>query len=459
MPIEVKMAKLSPTMESGQMVRWLVKVGDPVKEGDMLAEVQTDKAVMPLESFDEGTVARLDVAEGDEIALGQRVLVLAKKGEDVKAIAASFEGGAKAAPAKTAEQPSAATAEAHAGSSNGQAASAVPAATSSASAGSSSSSSSTASASTSGDRSARVRSTPLARKIAAEAGLDLHDVPSSGPAGRVIRRDVESFLETRGPKNAGSPSKASSSPAPRSVVVAPAAGETKRIPLDRMRTAILKGMVAAKRNAPDIHLTVDIRVDQLVAVRERLNKQLAADKIKLSVGDFITKAVAVALGKHPAMNATFEGDNDQPAQAAIVRYGDVHVGLAVALDGGLIVPVLRHVDRMGLREIRVESEKLYEAARTMRLTPEQMQGGTFTISNLGMYGIRQFDAILNLPQVGILAVGSAEKRPIVENDALTIGTVMTVTLTADHRAVDGASAAEFLRTFKGLLEEPASMLL
>lgn len=449
MPIEVKMAKLSPTMESGQMVRWLVKVGDSVREGDTLAEVQTDKAVMPLESFEEGTVARLDVAEGDDIALGQRVLVLAKKGEDPKAVASSFDAGSKeGAPAKATEASSSAGPEAaRPGASNGQASIAVPAASSSANAASS------ASAASSGDRSARVRSTPLARKIAAEAGLDLHDVPPSGPAGRVIRRDVESFLENRGSKPL--PTSKPSAPA-RSV--APAGG-TQRIPLDRMRTAILKGMVAAKRNAPEIHLTVDIRVDQLVAVRERLNKQLAAEKIKLSVGDFITKAVAVALGKHPAMNATFEGDNDQPAQAAIVRHADVHVGLAVALDGGLIVPVLRHVDRLGLREIRVESEKLYEAARQMRLTPDQMQGGTFTISNLGMYGIRQFDAILNLPQVGILAVGSAEKRPIVENDALTIGTVMTVTLTADHRAVDGASAAEFLRTFKGLLEEPASMLL
>ena len=445
MPIEVKMAKLSPTMESGQMVRWLVKVGDPVKEGDTLAEVQTDKAVMPLESFDEGTVARLNVAEGDEIALGQRVLVLAKKGEDVKTIAASLQGEAKAALKPAAA--SSATAEAHAGDANGQGSIAVPAATSSASAASASSSSSA-----SGDRSARVRSTPLARKIAAEAGLDLHDVPPSGPAGRVIRRDVESFLETRGPKAA-----ASSKPAPTRTP-APSGG-TRRIPLDRMRTAILKGMVAAKRNAPEIHLTADIRVDRLVAVREQLNKQLAAENIKLSVGDFITKGVAAALRKHPAVNATFEGDNDQPAQAAIVRYADVHIGLAVAIESGLIVPVLRNVDQLGLREIRVESEKLYEAARQMRLTPEQMQGGTFTISNLGMYGIRQFDAILNLPQVGILAVGAAEKRPIVENDSLAIGTVMTVTLTADHRAVDGASAAEFMRTLKGLLEEPASMLL
>jgi pyruvate dehydrogenase E2 component (dihydrolipoamide acetyltransferase) len=219
-----------------------------------------------------------------------------------------------------------------------------------------------------------------------------------------------------------------------------------------MRKTIANRMVEAKKTAPEIHVTVEIRVDALVAVRERLNQQLAAEKVKLSLGDFVTKAVAMSLRRHPGVNATFEPE-------AIVRHGEVNVGIAVALDGGLIVPVLRNADQLGLREIRVQSEALVAAARNNKLTPEQMSGGTFTISNLGMYGVRQFDAILNLPEVGILAVAAAEKRPVVVGDHLAIGTVMTVTLTADHRAVDGAMAAEFLRTLKGLLEEPASMLL
>ena len=220
-----------------------------------------------------------------------------------------------------------------------------------------------------------------------------------------------------------------------------------------MRKTIAKRMVQAKQEAPEIHVSVDVRIDEIVAVRERLNKQLAAEKIKLSLGDFVTKAVALALKKHPGVNASYEPD-------AIVLHQAVNVGIAVALpNSGLIVPVIKNVETLGLRAIRVQSEALAAAARDNKLTGDQLSDGTFTISNLGMYGVRQFDAIINLPQVAILAVGAAEKRPIVVNDTLSIGTVMTLTITADHRAVDGALAAEFLRTVKGLLEEPASMLL
>jgi len=447
-PIEVNLAKLSPTMESGQLVRWLVKLGDAVKEGDTLAEIQTDKAVMPMEAFDEGTVAHLDVKEGDEIALGQRVLILARKGEDPKAIAGTLgKGGAAAGPKSESiavrkdfdsqEQTNTPNApEAQAGASNGQNRAPLPAAAAHAEP-------ARAEAQAPGGR---VKSTPLARKVAAAGQVDIRQVPPTGPGGRIIRRDVDAFLETR--------AKAPAAAAPaRPPAGRPASGgPPERIPLTRMRAAIAKGMTEAKRNAPDIHVTVDIRVDQVVAIRERLNQQLAAQKVKLSVGDFVTKAVAVALRRHPEMNATFE-DN------AILRHPDVNVGIAVALEGGLIVPVLRNADQLGLREIRAGSEVLYEAARQMKLTGDQMTGGTFTISNLGMYGVKHFDAILNVPQVGILAVGAAEKRAIVVADTLAVGTIMTVTLTADHRAVDGAAAAEFLRKLKGLLEEPTSMLL
>jgi pyruvate dehydrogenase E2 component (dihydrolipoamide acetyltransferase) len=219
-----------------------------------------------------------------------------------------------------------------------------------------------------------------------------------------------------------------------------------------MRKTIAQRMVQAKQTAPEIHVTVDIRADRLVAVREQLNRQLSREGIKLSLSDFVTKAVALALRAHPGVNASFEAD-------AIVRHGEVNLGIAVALPEGLIVPVLRRADTLGLREIRRQSEALAAAARANQLTGEQLAGGTFTISNLGMYGVRQFDAILNLPEAAILAVGAAEKRPVVEGDQLTVGTIMTVTLTADHRAIDGAVAAEFLQTLKTFLEEPAAMLL
>lgn len=423
MPIEVKMAKLSPTMESGQLVKWLVKVGDKVKEGDVLAEIQTDKAVMPMESFDEGTVAQLDVNEGDELALGQRVLVLAKKGEDPGAIASQAGAGkAVAAPKK----------EAASISSNGQTAAAEP----EAHAAPAPASHQAASQSSVGGR---VRSSPLARKVAAAAGVDLASVAATGPNGRVIRRDVEAFLASGGkPKPGAAPSPPTSAPT--------------RIPHTRMRKTIADRMVQAKRNAPEIHVTVDVRMDKVAAIRESLNKQLAAENIKLSLGDFVTKAVALALRAHPAVNASYEAD-------AILLHNAVNIGIAVALEGGLIVPVLANADKLGLKAIRKESETLATAARSNKLTSVQMMGGTFTISNLGMYGVKAFDAILNLPEVGILAVGAVEKRPVVEGNQLAVGLMMTVTLTADHRAVDGAAAAEFLRTFKGLLEEPSAMLL
>jgi len=422
-PIEVTMPKLSPTMESGVLAQWLVKIGDQVKEGDILADIETDKATMPMKAYDDGVVALLDRAVGDEVKLGERVLVLAKKGEDPKKIAEQL-GGAKAG-AKASPAPAEAQAHANGTSANGQGSS-VPAAAEE------------VPVSIGG----RVKSSPLARKIAAASQVDLHGIRGSGPGGRVIRSDVEQFIQTRGKAPAAMPATAAPS---RSVAA-------ERIPHTRMRKTIAQRMVEAKKVAPEIHVTVDIRVDAIVAIREQLNKQLAPAKIKLSLSDFVTKAVALSLRRHPGVNASYEPD-------AIVRHGEVNVGIAVALDGGLIVPVLRNADVLGLREIRQGSEALAEAARSGKLTPEQLSGGTFTISNLGMYGVRQFDAILNLPEVAILAVAAAEKRPVVVGDTLTVGTIMTVTLTADHRAVDGAMAAEFLRTLKGLLEEPASMLL
>lgn len=451
MPIEVKMAKLSPTMESGQMVKWLVKVGDKVKEGDTLAEIQTDKAVMPMEAFDEGVVSHLDVKEGDEIALGQRVLVLAGKGEDFQQVGAAARqaGGAPAGGA---------TSVAVRKDSDSQEASNTPIRPEPEPVASHAPAADHG-ASVNGEPAGRVKSTPLARKMAAAAQVNLASIPGSGPGGRVVRQDVEAFLGgSRTPASSAAPARPAAAPASAPVpalarpAVAVKPGQPVRVPHSPMRKTIAKRMAESKQNVPEIHVTVDVRLDALLAARETLNARLAAETIKLSVGDFVTKAVALALRNHPALNASYEAD-------AIVYHPSVNVGIAVAMEGGLMVPVLHDADTLGLRDIRTRTEALAAATRGGTLKPNQMMGGTFTISNLGMYGVKAFDAIINLPEVAILAVGAGEKRPVVDGDRLVVGTVMTLTLTADHRAVDGATAAEFMRTVKGLLEEPATMLL
>jgi pyruvate dehydrogenase E2 component (dihydrolipoamide acetyltransferase) len=428
-PIEVTMPKLSPTMESGVITQWLVKVGDTIHEGDVLADIETDKATMQMKSYEDGVIAHIDHPAGDEVALGERVMVLAKKGEDPKTVAANVgQGGAKAAAAKPAPAGSAASVA----SDNGR--------------------QTEPTAATAGGR---IRSSPLARKVAAEAKVDISQIAGSGPGGRVVRKDVDDFLAGKAPAAA---SKGAAVAEPRTKALAPAARISsapradERIPNTRMRKTIAQRMLQSKQTAPEIHVTVDVRVDKLLALRETLNKELAAEKVKLSVGDFVTKAVATALRRHPDLNATFEPE-------AIVRHGEINIGIAVSLEEGLIVPVLHRADELGLVDVRRGSEALATAARSGNLTGEQLSGGTFTISNMGMYGVKQFDAIINLPEVAILAVAAAEKRPVVEGDAIVVGTVMTLTLSADHRAVDGAAAADFVRTLKNLLEEPARMLL
>jgi len=439
-PIEVKMPKLSPTMETGVIAQWLVKVGDQIKEGDVLADIETDKATMQMKSYEDGVIAHIDHEAGEEVALGQRVMVLAKKGEDPKEVAAGLQkaGGAGAATATTNAKAEKGAAQVGGGEAKTTAAVAVE---------EDNGRDSQPSVVGSGGR---IKSTPLARKIAAEAKLDLSRVAGSGPAGRIIRKDVEDFLAG---KSAPAPSKASAD-APSAPVrrVSTEPRETRRIPNSRMRKTIAQRMVQSKQTAPEIHVTMDVRVDKLLVIREGLNKELAAEKVKLSVGDFVTKAVATALRRHPGLNATFEPD-------AIIHHGEINIGIAVSLEEGLIVPVLQRADELGLVDIRRGSEALATAARSGNLTGEQLSSGTFTISNMGMYGVRQFDAIINLPEVAILAVAAAEKRPVVEGDQLVVGTVMTLTLSADHRAVDGAAAADFMRTLKNLLEEPARMLL
>jgi pyruvate dehydrogenase E2 component (dihydrolipoamide acetyltransferase) len=299
----------------------------------------------------------------------------------------------------------------------------------------------------------RVIVSPLARRIAAEKGIDLKQVAGSGPNGRIVQKDVLEFV----PKKAapaetakGKPEAAPSAPQPARV----SRGEKQVIPLTKMRQAIAKGLQASKQNVPHFYCTIDVDVEELSALRIRLNTALEGDKVRLSIGDLISKGVAAALLKHPALNAHYNGEKNE-----ITRFGDVHLGFAVALPDGLIVPVLRNIDQMGLKEIRTRSAELIDRARAQRLKQDEMTGATFTVSNLGTFGIREFSAIINPPSVAILAVASAEKRAVVRNDQIVSRTMLTLTLSADHRAVDGAVAADFLRTLKGLLEEPGLMLV
>jgi pyruvate dehydrogenase E2 component (dihydrolipoamide acetyltransferase) len=463
MPIEVTMPKLSPTMETGVITQWMVKVGDAIKEGDVLADIETDKATMQMKAYDDGTVVHIDHQAGEEVALGQRVMVLAKKNEDPKQVAQALGSGTAASPpTKTAGKAGSGAPRAADGQASERPA-AAPAQTAHSSGNGEQPVDDEGESDTElGGR--RLKASPLARKMASSASIDLEQVHGSGPGGRIIRRDIEAFLrsQTQPSRAAGAVAAAraqTAAPAKPAAVSVPglarpalSARTDERLPHTRMRKTIAQRMLEAKQSVPEIHLTVDIRADRLLTVRETLNGQLAPEGIKLSVGDFVTKAVAIALRIHPGLNATYEPD-------AIVRHGAVNIGMAVALKEGLIVPVIHAADTLGLREIRLRSEELATAARANALKSEQLSGSTFTISNLGMYGTRQFDAILNLPEVAILAVGAALKQPVVEGDQLKPGTVMSVTLTADHRAVDGAMAAEFLRTLKALLEEPAAMLL
>lgn len=451
MSADITMPQLSDTMTEGILVKWLKKEGEKVSAGDKIAEVETDKAVMEMESFDTGVMAALVVSEGQKALVGSLLAVIATGSEnpaDVKKKIASRTLAPPAAP-PAAPQPAsrqevaasrkpaavAAATSAHLpGATRGemrepddvghgatrQTAVAVPPLHQ-------------------GNGGERLRVSPLARRIAEEKNIDLHTLRGSGPGGRIVKQDV-----------------LSQAPAAASAAVAPppqlGSGQKQVIPMTKMRTAIAQSLLASKQNIPHFYESIDVDVEDLTQLRAELNILLEPEKIRLSLGDFLSKAVATALLRHPALNATFNGTE-------ITRYGDVHLGIAVAIPDGLIVPVLRNIHLMGLKEIRQRSVDLVDRARAQRLKQEEMTGGTFTVTNLGTYGIREFAAIINPPQVGILAVAAAEKRPVVHNDQIVARTMMTLTLSADHRVVDGAIAADFLKTLKTILQQPGMMLL
>ncbi|MGE5502805.1 MAG: pyruvate dehydrogenase complex dihydrolipoamide acetyltransferase [Actinomycetota bacterium] len=419
MPIQILMPALSPTMSEGTLARWLKKEGDEVKSGDVIAEIETDKATMEFEAVDEGRLGKILVPGGTSgVKVNQPIALLLEEGEEASALvvpAASPSPSASAARAPAAT-PAAATARpAPPHEAEGE----------------------------------RIFASPLARRIAADNGVDLKAVSGTGPYGRIVKADVEKALAS--PRPAAAPA-AAPAPAPKAAPAAPAPFEPayEEIPNSSMRKVIARRLTEAKSTIPHFYLSVDCDIDTLLKIRTELNSR--SDAYKLSVNDFVVRAVALALKKVPAANAAWGED-------AIRRYTDVDVSVAVATPSGLITPIVHHADRKGLAEISGEMKALAAKARDGKLQPQEYQGGGFTISNLGMYGIREFAAIINPPQGAILAVGAGEQRPVVRNGALAVATVMTCTLSVDHRVIDGAVGAEFLAAFKKLIEDPLGMLL
>jgi len=439
MSIEIFMPALSPTMEKGTLAKWLVKEGDTVESGDMLAEIETDKATMEVESIDEGTVAKILVAEGTEdVPVGQIIAVLAEDGENIADI-------------KVSTTPMAATVEATVESNEpameqAPAAKAVAAPVKTQAAGG-----------IAGND--RVKASPLAKRIASQSGIALETVTGTGPHGRIVKRDVENIV-------AASPAVSATATAPvtppptvsmATTPIAQAYGPHDDIPfreerLSGMRKVIAKRLSESKQTVPHFYLTVDCELDNLLAQRKELNAKLADSGGKLSVNDFVIRAVALALKKVPAANVQFAGDK-------MYWYERADVSVAVAVEGGLVTPVVRGADSKGLAEISAEVKAFAGKAREGKLLPEDYAGGTFSISNLGMHGIKEFSAVVNPPQGAILAIGAGEQRPVVKDGALAVATIMSCTLSCDHRAIDGAVGAEFLAAFKGYMQDPLTMLL
>jgi pyruvate dehydrogenase E2 component (dihydrolipoamide acetyltransferase) len=459
MPINILMPALSPTMEKGNLAKWLKKEGETIKAGDVIAEIETDKATMEVEAADEGVLAKIVVPEGTaDVPVNQLIAVLAGEGEDVTTTAA--EAGRSAAPAAASTAPSeAATAEAapsaQAGSGNGHEAA------SDATPGPQPPAPAPPAARTNGHRE-RVFSSPLARRLAKEAGVDIGRVQGSGPHGRVIARDIEAARAGRGLRApadqmpAAIPPTTARPPTEDKIRALFDEGSYEVVPHDNMRKIIARRMVEATTTIPHFYLTLDCNLDRLLAAREEINAAAPRDgdgkpAYKLSVNDFVVKALALALQKIPDANVTW-------TEGALLKHRHSDVGVAVALAGGLVTPVVRKAETKSLSVISLEMKDFAARARIRRLKPEEYTGGTTAISNLGMYGIKQFTAVINPPHATILAVGAGEARALVQNGAVSVATQMTVTLSCDHRAVDGALGAELISAFKSLIEHPVMML-
>ncbi|MFN3506122.1 MAG: pyruvate dehydrogenase complex dihydrolipoamide acetyltransferase [Allorhizobium sp.] len=446
MPINITMPALSPTMEEGNLAKWLVKEGDKVKSGDVIAEIETDKATMEVEAVDEGIIAKIVVPAGTEaVKVNALIAILAEEGEDVAAAAAG--GGSSAPKAEAAPAPKAEAAPAPA---SAQAAAPAPAAASA------------APAAPSGER---VFASPLARRLAKEAGLDLKVVSGSGPKGRVVKSDVEKAVSTGGAKAASAPAAApSASPAPalakgpsdEAILKNFAEGSYELVPHDGMRKTIAKRLQESKQTIPHFYVSVDCELDALLALRAQLNAA-APEKdgkpaYKLSVNDMVIKALALALRDVPDANVSWTDTN-------MVKHKHADVGVAVSIPGGLITPIIRKAETKSLSTISNEMKDLGKRAKDRKLKPEEYQGGTTAVSNMGMMGVKSFSAVVNPPHATILAVGAGEERVVVKNGEMKIANVMTVTLSTDHRCVDGALGAELLGAFKRYIENPMGMLV
>ncbi len=419
---KVVLAKLSPTMEEGTIVKWSKQEGDPVKVGDVLAEIETDKANMEMEALGAGVLRRILVPAGGKAPIGALIGVIANPDEDISALLATASAAvpaAAAAPAPVAAAPVEPVAAAVA------AAPPAPVA----------------------QEGGRVKASPLARAIAAERNIPLGSVPGSGPGGRVVRRDVEAFTGSGAVVGRIAPAAPA---APRSIAPPPPTiVPGQELPLSSMRKTIAKRLSESMFTAPHFYVSMEIEMDAAVSLREQLS---AAAETKVSFNDLIVKACAVALTRFPMVNASWAGDK-------IVTHGEVHLGIAVSIPDGLITPVVRNADRKSVVEISREVRDLAARARDKKLKPEEFMGSTFTTSNLGMFDVKEFTAIINPPDSAILAIGSVRKQPVVRGETLAVGHRMTVTLSSDHRVVDGALAAQFLREVRRLLESPISLFV
>jgi len=422
MAIKVEMPKLSDTMEEGVIAKWNVKEGDKVESGDIIAEVETDKATMEVEVFDAGTILKILADEGDSVPLGNTMAIIGEEGEDISELLEQAQSGSTSAGEKEKEK------ESKADSAGKEEQPADPVFGDLEQNGSGQQKAATAD---SGD--GRIKASPLARKMAEEKGIQLAKVSGSGPEGRIVKKDIESY----------EPAQAAPAMMPQ------ASKEDKEHRVSQMRKTIAKRLAESKFTNPHYYETIDIDMGPVFKARKNLNE---AGDVKISFNDIVVKACAMALRRHPAINSSWKGDT-------ILEHGDVNVAFAVAIEEGLVTPVIRQTDQKGLAQISSESKELAELARDRKLQPEQMEGSTFTISNLGMFGIEEFTAIINPPNACILAVGTIRDVPVVEEGEVVPGKRMKVTLSSDHRIVDGATAAKFLSTLRSLLENPLGMLL
>ncbi|MEX0769403.1 MAG: pyruvate dehydrogenase complex dihydrolipoamide acetyltransferase [Balneolaceae bacterium] len=417
MAVKIEMPKLSDTMEEGVIAKWNVKEGDVVESGDVIAEVETDKATMEVEVFDDGTILKILVEEGDAVPLGGLMAVIGEESEDISDLLAEAESSA--GDEEAVEEP--ASTEKEKGSKAKKE--------------SGSPSLENLKGNGTGEISedeGRIKASPLARSMAEERGIDLRKVDGSGPEGRIIKKDIEEYTEK-----------------PAMAIPTFEAGESEDIRVSQMRKTVARRLSESKFSSPHFYETIDIDMKHAVAARNKVNE---ISEVKISFNDIVVKACAAALRRHPDVNSSWHEDT-------IRRHGDVHIAVAVAIEEGLLTPVIQHADKKNLRTISSETRELAELAREKKLQPEQMEGSTFTISNLGMFGIEEFTAIINPPNACILAVGVIRDVPVVEDGEVVPGKRMKVTLSSDHRIVDGAKAAQFLNTLRQMLENPLGMLL